>query len=207
MDVLKNNRFLHMKHVLARTVDSMIVSQMKESLISKLSIYQIGGLPGHSINEHILTIKTVLARLEECGKGLIFFVMDIVSFFDKEDIYDCLETMERLHVNKKAARVWYKLNRDTEVVVKTTCGVTETAQVGHCLGQGTAGAGLVSQANLDHGLNSYFQGCKDIMIFGETRIQPLLYQDDVGAPCRPGQSAGCSPGQSPAGEVSASSSR
>ena len=101
VDTLKNNRFLHMKNVLARTVDSMIVNQMKQPLISNLSMYQIGGLPGHSIHEHILTIKTVLARLEECGKGLIFFVMDIVSFFDKEDIYDCLETMEVLKINRK----------------------------------------------------------------------------------------------------------
>ena len=156
---------------------------MKEPLISSATIYQIGGLPGHSINEHIITLKTIMARAESAKTGIIFMIMDIMSFFDKEDIFDCLETMERLQVNKKAARVWYKLNHDTEVVVKTTCGVTETAKVGDCLGQGTAGAGLVSQANLDHGLNSYFQGCKDIMIFGETRIQPLLYQDDVGAPC------------------------
>ena len=27
------------------------------------------------------------------------------------------------------------------------------------------------------------QQCKDVMYFGETRIQPLCYQDDVGAPC------------------------
>ena len=109
--------------------------------------------------------------------------MDIVSFFDKENIFDCLETMDRLGVNQKAARVWYKLNKDTQVAVKTTCGMTETAEVGDCLGQGTAGAGLVLQANLDHGLNSYFQGCKEVMYYGETRIQPLSYQDDVGAPC------------------------
>ena len=83
MDVLKNNRFLHMKEVLARSVDSMVVNQMKEPLISQLSIYQVGGLPGHSILEHLLTLKTVLARQEEIGGGIIFLVMDLVSFFDK----------------------------------------------------------------------------------------------------------------------------
>ena len=59
--MLKNNRFLHMRNVLARTVDAIVVKQMKQPLISKLSIYQVGGLPGHSILEHLLTIKTVLA--------------------------------------------------------------------------------------------------------------------------------------------------
>ena len=97
MDVLKNNRFLHMKNVLARTVDALVVKEMKSPLISRLSIYQVGGLPGHSIAEHLLTIKTVMARMEEIGEGVLF-----ISFFDKEDIYDCLETMKHLGINKKA---------------------------------------------------------------------------------------------------------
>ena len=70
-----------MRNVLARTVDAIVVKQMKPPLISKLSIYQVGGLPGHSILEHLLTIKTVLARLEDIGEGIIFLGMDLVSFF------------------------------------------------------------------------------------------------------------------------------
>ena len=115
MEFLKNNRFLHMKQVLARTVDAIVVTQMKQPLISKLSMYQVGGLPGHSTNEHLLTIKTVLSRLEQLGQGFIFMVMDIVSFFDKEDMFDCLTTMEELDINKKAIRMWYLLNKNTKI--------------------------------------------------------------------------------------------
>ena len=66
MEVLKNNRFLHMKEVLAPTVDALVVNQIKEPLTSRLSIYQVG----HSIYEQLLTLKTVLARMEETGGGL-----------------------------------------------------------------------------------------------------------------------------------------
>ena len=130
LDIFKNNRFLHMKQVLARIVDSMVVKQMKTPLISRLSMYQVGSLPGHSIAEHLLTIKTVLARLEEIGEGYIFLVMDIISFFDKEDIYDCLETMEALEINKKAIRICYLLNKNTEIRVKTAFGMSKEAEVG-----------------------------------------------------------------------------
>ena len=183
MDMLKNNRFLHMKCVLARTVNALIVKEMKSPLISKLSIYQVGGLPGHSIAEHLLTVKTVMARLEEIGEGVLFLVMDIVSFFDKEDIYDCLETMEYLGINKKAIRMWYLLNKGTNIKVKTAFGMSELAAVGDCLGQGTSGAGLVSAANLDLGLQNKFNHSKDVMYYGQVRIQPLSYQDDVGSLC------------------------
>ena len=147
MDILKNNRFLHMKEVLARCVDALVVNQMKEPLTSKLSIYQVGGLPGHSIHEHLLTLKTVLARLEDVGKGLIFLAMDLISFFDKEDIFDCLQTLETLQVNKKAVRMWYLMNMNTQIAVQTAFGITQNANVGDCIGQGTAGAGLISAAN------------------------------------------------------------
>ena len=72
MDILKNNRFLHMKGVLARTVYALIVDQMKEPLISSATIYQIGGLPGHSINEHLFTQKTIMAWAEMKKKVIIF---------------------------------------------------------------------------------------------------------------------------------------
>ena len=183
MDVLKNNRFLHMKNVLARTVDALVVKEMKSPLISRLSIYQVGGLPGHSIAEHLLTIKTVMARMEDIGEGVLFLVMDIISFFDKEDIYDCLETMKHLGINKKAIRMWYLLNRNTKIRVKTAFGMSEEADVGDCLGQGTGGAGLVSAANLDLGLQNEFKHTSDVMYYGNVRIQPLSYQDDVGSLC------------------------
>ena len=183
MEILKNNRFLHMKDVLARCVDALVVRQMKEALITRLSIYQVGGLPGHSTLEHLLTLKTVLARMEEIGSGLIFLAMDIISFFDKEDIFDCLNTLEQLDVNKKAVRLWYMLNKNTKISVKTAHGITHEADVGDCLGQGTAGAGLVSAANLDLGLQKHFNRSNKVMYFGNVRLQPLCYQDDVGTMC------------------------
>ena len=76
MDVLKNNRFLHMKCVLARTVDVLVVEKMKEPLIQSATIYQIGGLPGHSINEHLITLKTILHWAEFKNTGIIFLIMD-----------------------------------------------------------------------------------------------------------------------------------
>ena len=110
-------------------------------------------------------------------------VMDIVSFFDKEDMFDCLKTMEELDINKKAIRMWYLLNKNTKIKVKTAFGTTEEASVGDCLGQGTCGAGLVSAANLDRGLQKSFNTSNKVMHFGNVRLQPLCYQDDVGTIC------------------------
>ena len=110
---------------------------------------------------------------------MILTLVDIIAFFDRENIHDVMQTLNDIGVNKKAARVWFKLNEDTEVAVKTAGGLSETAHVGDCIGQGTAGGALVSQANLDHGLTMYFEDSKEEILYGDIRIQPLAYQDDV----------------------------
>jgi hypothetical protein len=117
--------------------------------------------------------------LEMEGKGMIITLVDIVSFFDQEDIGDVMETLNKIGVNKKAAWVWFKLKEATEITVKTATGVSDTAFIGDCIGQGTAGAALVSQANLDHGLMDYFQDSKDEIFYGGVRLQPFAYQVDI----------------------------
>ena len=58
-------------------------------------------------------MKSVWAKLEKEGKGMIVTLVDIVSFFDREDIGDVMDTLWKIGVNKKAARVWFRLNQGT----------------------------------------------------------------------------------------------
>ena len=152
-EVLSNNRFIHMKDgYLPRTCEALVVNKMKDKLIKSSSKYQVGGQPGHSPEEHIYSIQSLWVKLEAEGDGMILTLVDIVAFFDRENIFDIMQTLHEIGVSKKAARVWYKLNEGTEIAVKTAGGLSETAVVGDCIGQGTAGGALVSLANLDHGL-------------------------------------------------------
>ena len=90
---------------------------------------------------------------------MILTFLDIEAFFDREDIHDVMQTLHDIGVNKKAARVWFMLKGGTEVAVKTAGGMSDTAYVGDCIGQGTSGAALVSKANLDHGLMTVRTKC------------------------------------------------
>ena len=55
--------------------------------------------------------------------------------------------------------------------------------MGDVVRQGTAGAGLVSAANLDLGLQNHFNKSNQVMYYGHVCLQPLCYQDDVGTLC------------------------
>ena len=116
------------------------------------------------------------------GIQTITLTTHIISFFDRENIYDVMDTLNEVGVNKKAARFWFKLNEATEIRVKCGGGLTDTAIVGDCVGQGTAGASLASALNLDSGLQSYFSKSNDEMKYGEIRLEYFAYQDDIAKP-------------------------
>ena len=51
--------------------------------------------------------------LEAEGSGMLLTSADIVTFFDRKNIYDVIQPWSEIGVNQKAARVWFKLNEGT----------------------------------------------------------------------------------------------
>ena len=82
-----------MKEYLPRTCDAMVMEMMKDKIINSSSKFQVGGQPGHSVEEHLYTIKSLLAKLEHSGDGMIFTLVDIIAFFDRENILDVMDTL------------------------------------------------------------------------------------------------------------------
>ena len=68
MNILKNNRFIHLKDVLPHTVEAMTVNKMKDTIINDATMYQVGGLPGHSVDEHVFTLKSIISMREKLEK-------------------------------------------------------------------------------------------------------------------------------------------
>ena len=104
-----------MKHPLARACEALIFNQSKKEIFEKSTIYQICGQSGHAPEEHVFTLKSLIGMMESRGEGLILNLVDIISFFDREDILDVIEALENMNVNKKVLRLWYKLNNNTKI--------------------------------------------------------------------------------------------
>ena len=91
--------------------------------------------------------------------------------------------MKKANVNNKAIRIWQEMNRNTTIKVKTPVGITDGIFVGNCVAQGTISAALVSATNLDKGMCEVFDEVEDVVKYGNIRLQPLTYQDDIGDIC------------------------
>ena len=125
-----------------------------------------------------------MAKAEEMKQSIIFFSVDIRSFFDRENIVDCIEAMKDAKVNNKAIRIWYNMNKDTLIKVNTTVGISSDCYVGDCVAQGTISAALVSAINLDSGICKAFARTNSNFFFDKIKFLPLTYQDDIDDICK-----------------------
>ena len=178
---LCNHRYLHIKDWLPKCTEALVVNKMKPCILKSGTKYQIGGLPHHRVEEHLVTIKAIVSRSSTStpGGGAIVKLVDIKGFFDSEYLRGVMNSLQEAKIPKKAYRNWFLLNSKTSISIKTPSGQTKFKEAGELCGQGSGGAALASQLDIDLGVNSYFKSSNDEVKFGSVRIQPQEYQDDI----------------------------
>ena len=176
---LSNHRFIHLKDWLPKTCESLIVSQMKTQILEAGTKYQIGGVPGHRVEEHLITVKAIISRCIETGGGVIINLVDIKTFFDSESLRGVMDSLYSAGVPMKAYRTWFKLNSKTVITVRTPSGRTNSEEAGELCAQGSSGAALASQLDIDLGLKSHFAGSSDEPGYGQVCVRPQAFQDDI----------------------------
>ena len=171
--ILKNNRYIHWKDWLPRLGESMVVvGGMKEKILASSTPFQTEGQEDTRPQQHLFVIKSAISKCLQQGIGIIIQLYDLSAFFDKESLRDVMNTLYEVGVDSRAYRSFFLLNKDTNIQVKTGTGMSEVAQVGEIIAQGSAGGALVSQVNLDIGVNEMFQGSSDEASYGHIRLQP-----------------------------------
>ena len=88
--------------------------------------------------------------MKEEGKcNGIFQTFNMEKFFDKEGLLDFMYTLNKeAKICDKDYRLWYKLNEDANISVRTSVGESGTCRVKNSLGQGMLGAALASSLNI-----------------------------------------------------------
>jgi hypothetical protein len=94
---LNNHRYIHLKDWMPKLCEAIAVDQMKEEIISGGTMYQIGGIPGHRREEHLVVVKSLIQRNLTSKTGCIGQLADFEKFFR-------LRKSERAY--GKPRRVW-----------------------------------------------------------------------------------------------------
>ena len=71
------------------------------------------------------------------------------------------------------------MNSKTKIKIKSGVGFSDTKESGENIGQGTVDGAIISAANLDDGITTYFEDSTEEICYGKVKLGPLLYQDDI----------------------------
>ena len=156
----------------------LTVQEMKSSIIKGGTIYQIGGMPGHCREEHLVVVKSIIQMILSRGEGCLVQLADFKKFFNSENLKGIMESLYESKVNQKAYRIWFKLNKKEVICVKSASGISENAEAGEICPQGGFGEAIVSGHDLARGCQNYFVSSQDEANYGRVRTNPQLYQDD-----------------------------
>ena len=176
---LSNYRFIHTKDENPKAFEHIVISKAKPKIVDGCSKFQIGAIPKHQSQEHLFTLKSVMAWYEKLNVPLIIQLYDISKFFDRENLKDGLNALYNCGVKGKLYRLIYELNRKTQLKVKTGVGLSKTAILGENITQGSIGGALISTVNLDFTVDMHFKKSMHEISYSDARLQPLIFQDDL----------------------------
>ena len=120
-----------------------------------------------------------MKTLEESHHMGVINTFDMEKFFDKESLIDIMYTLcTKAGIDEKDYRMWYKLNEDNEIAVRTSVGESKKEVVKNSVGQGSFGAALASSMNIGCAVQDTFKWKKSASI-GYLGLNSLILQDDI----------------------------
>ena len=172
-------RYIHTKLWDAKLCEALVTKHMKPNIVKACPIIQIGGIPKASSVEHLVTLKTWMKLKESSKTAGIIQTFDMEKFFDKESLLDTMVTLKnKAGIDSKDYRMWFKLNEDTRISVRTSVGESESKLIKNSLGQGSFGAALASSLNIGCAIQDTFGETSSTYI-GTLPLNAVVMQDDI----------------------------
>jgi len=109
----------------------------------------------------------------------IIQTFDMEKFFDKESLLDTMVTLKsKAGIDSKDYRMWFKLNEDTRISVKTSVGESDSNLIKNSLGQGSFRAALAYSLNIGCAIKDTF-GERSSTNIGSLPLNAVVMQDDI----------------------------
>ena len=177
---LNSYRFIHMKQAVPRLLEALMTSKLKPAILSKVTEYQLGGIPTTRPEEHLYSIKVILQFLNSMGLPAWLAAFDMSKFFDVEQHSDATVALIEAGIKGAVLRLYKAVTKDNRMQVQTAVGTTDWFAKGPLVPQGSSYGALLSALNLDTGLAATFShligGISSV--FGLPLLS-LIFQDDI----------------------------
>ena len=176
---LDSIRHIHTKEDIVKVFQHLVTNEVKPIIEQNTSPFQIGAMPGHRSEEHLLTLKSVVSLVENNGEAVAIQLLDLVKYFDSEILVDVLGELYKGNIRGKLYRLLYEMNRKTRITVKTAVGESKPRETEENVSQGSVDGAVISSSSLAKGVEDFFSSSRMEMYFDCLKLLPQSFQDDL----------------------------
>ena len=117
---------------------------------SNLTDSNVGCRKNRNIRDNIFVLQAILNDNKNGSKEPIdISVYDVKKCFDSLWVQDCINDMFDAGIQSDKLNVLYLLNKDAQVAVKTTNGITQRETISNIIMQGTVWGGMFCTTSMD----------------------------------------------------------
>ena len=176
---LSNMRHIHDRNQTGKFFSQIVLHHAKDNLLKNMSKFQLACKPGHRPSEHLFVLKSVFTQYKQNKKGLLCTSYDISTFFDSEDVFDVFGEVYNNQVKGKVYRLLFEMNKNTRVKINTPVGVSQSADTGPTVTQGSVESGILSSVSIDNGTNVTFAQSEVEVMYKSLKLGPTIFMDDL----------------------------
>ena len=176
---LKNHRGIFISSTILKIYEGLIAERTSPIIEKKgFTEAQAGGRKNRGIADQIFILRSIMDYYKYINKPLLLEFIDLVKAFDKMMLKNVMIDLWNAGVRGRIWRNIYNINKEALIKVKTPMGPTRDADIGETLKQGSVLASTLAALHTD-GVNRLFKNSESGILYGNVRIQQLLFQDDI----------------------------
>ena len=178
IDELENQRGLFLSSIIIKLYEKLIMNRAYP-VIEKhgFSKYQLGARKQKSPTDQVFIIRSIIEHMNYMGRTFYIEFCDLKKAYDKMILKNVMNDLWNSTIKGKIWRNIYKINENTDIIVKTPYGNTQKTKVEQILKQGSVLASIMAALHTDTS-TKYDQHELGIW-YGQQHLNSLLFQDDI----------------------------
>ena len=132
---MDNRRGLFVTNVISKVWEKLILGEMHEEI--NMDIHQNGGQKGRGTLDNLMAIQTIIQSAKYLNQDVYIIFADAYKCFDKLWLQDCLVDLHEAGVRERVLSEIFKLNKQSDIIIETPAGTTQSITMGEIVKQGT----------------------------------------------------------------------
>ena len=178
IDDLENQRGIFLSSIIIKLYEKLIINRAYPVIEEcGFSNYQLGGRKQKSPTDQVFVLRSIIEHMNYMGRTFFIEFCDLKKAYDKMILKNVMNDLWNADIRGKIWRNIFKINENTDIIIKTPYGNTTGTKVQQILKQGSVLASIMAALHTDS-ITKYDQHELGIW-YGDLQLNSLLFQDDI----------------------------